>query len=434
MVKMDIPQSEIIEVLRKHGYSDPEMITSHENVMKVSSLEYASGDPVNTGSVGSYYDAEKGDILIARCISLTTISIYERLKAADISGIPHIYDVLTCDGFGLVIEECISGRDLGRLIEEDGGYLRNITNIDHIVSSLVDILEELGDMNPPIIHRDIKPANIMLDDDKNVYLIDFNISREHDGSKIHDTVAMGTRGFAAPEQYGFSESDIRTDFYGLGATVRYILDNVKAYQTFLPDVEREKVLRTFADKCTMLDKKDRFENAFEIKKYLGYDTKTRKSRNADIETNNRNNVKRKKNGSSGEHSSYSNHSKKDGYTLPGFRSGNPLNMVIALVGYFLAGYFAYQLMFLDYKGFDGMKEKYKTPFNAFSAVYTFIVFLIVIFFAADYRGVQSRITFLNKAKSKNEYAVRVGIAATILMLLLLFLEGMIVVSVEKFLE
>ena len=37
MVKMDIPQSEIIEVLRKHGYSDPEMITSHENVMKVSS-------------------------------------------------------------------------------------------------------------------------------------------------------------------------------------------------------------------------------------------------------------------------------------------------------------------------------------------------------------------------------------------------------------
>ena len=109
-------------------------------------------------------------------------------------------------------------------------------------------------------------------------------------------------------------------------------------------------------------------------------------------------------------------------------------MVIALVGYFLAGYFSYQLMFIDYKGFEGMKEKYKTPFNAFSALYTFIVFLIVIFFAADYRGVQSQISFLNKAKSRKEHAVRVGIAATILMMLLLLLEGMIVVSVEKFLE
>ena len=105
---------------------------------------------------------------------------------------------------------------IGEMIEAESNYLTHVDSIYHIISGVLDVLSKLGEMNPPVIHRDIKPDNIMIDRDRKVYLVDFNISRELDGTKVRDTVAMGTRGFAAPEQYGFSESDIRTDFYSLG--------------------------------------------------------------------------------------------------------------------------------------------------------------------------------------------------------------------------
>ena len=77
---------------------------------------------------------------------------------------------------------------------------------------------------------DIKPTNIMLQGDfkkgqgiVSVYLIDFNTARVFDAERNRDTELIGTRGFAAPEQYGFSQSDARTDIYGLGVLLNYML-------------------------------------------------------------------------------------------------------------------------------------------------------------------------------------------------------------------
>lgn len=79
--------------------------------------------------------------------------------------------------------------------------------------------------NPPVIHRDVKPDNILVMGDGTVILTDFNIARHVSGVKSRDTLIMGTAGYAAPEQFGFAESDARTDVYGLGATVRELLKN-----------------------------------------------------------------------------------------------------------------------------------------------------------------------------------------------------------------
>ena len=63
----------------------------------------------------------------------------------------------------------------------------------------------------------------MISNDGIVKLIDFNAAKEFDQSQIEDTRLMGTRKFAAPEQYGFGQSDPRTDLYALGVTMYYLL-------------------------------------------------------------------------------------------------------------------------------------------------------------------------------------------------------------------
>lgn len=86
---------------------------------------------------------------------------------------------------------------------------------------LADILVWLHAQQPPVIHRDLKPSNIMLTDEGRLVLLDFGAARVVTPSRA-DTVALGTPGYAPPEQYG-AETDARTDVYALGATLFELL-------------------------------------------------------------------------------------------------------------------------------------------------------------------------------------------------------------------
>jgi serine/threonine protein kinase len=72
---------------------------------------------------------------------------------------------------------------------------------------------------PPLIHRDIKPANIMVTREKRGVLIDFDASKVYKEGKKEDTTLCGTAGTAAPEQYGFGQSDARTDIFAVGRLI-----------------------------------------------------------------------------------------------------------------------------------------------------------------------------------------------------------------------
>ena len=77
---------------------------------------------------------------------------------------------------------------------------------------LCRVLQYLHNNRPnPIIYRDMKPSNIMLQPDGRLKLIDFGIAREYKRGNTDDTTYIGTRGYAAPEQFGKSQSDARTD-------------------------------------------------------------------------------------------------------------------------------------------------------------------------------------------------------------------------------
>lgn len=118
------------------------------------------------------------------------------------------------------------------------------------------ILEYLHGQEPPVVHRDIKPQNVILKKDGTVALIDFGISRLYKEKETRDTLPCGTRDFAPPEQYGFGQTDRRSDIYSMGMLLIWMLTGeAKKIQT--PATPLEKILK----KCTAFAPKERYDSA-----------------------------------------------------------------------------------------------------------------------------------------------------------------------------
>ena len=138
-------------------------------------------------------------------------------------------------------------------------------DIVSICVKLCDVLAYLHHRESPVIHRDIKPQNVIVRPDGSVALIDFDIARVfHEGSDF-DTRFFGTKVYAPPEQYGFAQTDARTDIYSLGVLLRYLLTgsprenrNVRVYRSL------EKVIA----KCTAFDPKERYSDVDQVKAAL----------------------------------------------------------------------------------------------------------------------------------------------------------------------
>ena len=84
----------------------------------------------------------------------------------------------------------------------------------------------LHSQNPPLIYRDMKPANVILKPDGAIKFIDFGIMRAYKPNQSSDTCCLGTKGYAAPEQFGGSQTDARTDIFGLGMTMFRLVTGV----------------------------------------------------------------------------------------------------------------------------------------------------------------------------------------------------------------
>ncbi|HEX6290794.1 MAG TPA: protein kinase [Herpetosiphonaceae bacterium] len=96
------------------------------------------------------------------------------------------------------------------------------------------VLSYLHNQQPPIIYRDLKPANVILTPEGAIKFIDFGVARTHKHGKSKDTVAIGTFGYAPPEQYGKGQTDARSDIYTLGATLYHLLTNLPPRPLYTP--------------------------------------------------------------------------------------------------------------------------------------------------------------------------------------------------------
>ena len=194
----------------------------------------------------------------------------EMLKRLDHPGIPNIVDVIDTDDALLIVMDYIEGNTLSKALEESGAQ-----DQDDVVEWAMQLCEVLGYLHsrvPQIIYCDIKPSNVMLRPDGSITLIDFGSAREIRPAGAANMTRLGTKGYAAPEQYsGIGQLDARTDIYCLGATMYHLLTghnpSVYPYE-MVPirqwDPDLSSGLERIILKCTQRDPADRYDSCAEL--------------------------------------------------------------------------------------------------------------------------------------------------------------------------
>ncbi len=136
------------------------------------------------------------------------------------TNLPAIYDYFTDAGHWYVVMEFIKGQTLETHLNNRSVSLENTLAVG---VQLCTVLDYLHTRQPSIIFRDLKPANVMLTSEGHLYLIDFGIARHFKPGQTKDTIALGSPGYAAPEQYGKAQTTPRSDIYSLGALLHHML-------------------------------------------------------------------------------------------------------------------------------------------------------------------------------------------------------------------
>jgi F-box protein 11 len=137
--------------------------------------------------------------------------------------LPRIYDHFPEDGRWYLVMDFIEGETLAERLDRATDDKFTPSEAIRVAYQLCTVLHDLHTQQPPIIFRDLKPGNIMLTAQDHVYLIDFGIARFFKQGQAKDTIALGSPGYAAPEQYGKAQSTPSSDIYGLGVTLHQML-------------------------------------------------------------------------------------------------------------------------------------------------------------------------------------------------------------------
>lgn len=198
--------------------------------------------------------------LMVKCVcDKENFEIFSRLSRINRPNLMRVYDTVITDGECVSICEYIEGVTLEKYVESN--RLFSEIEVRNITAQLCDGLDALHRCG--IIHRDITPSNIMLSSDGIVKIIDYDIVRTVKRGQSADTQVLGTPGFAAPEQFGFSQTDSRADIYSCGVMMNYLLTG---------NLPNEKLyfgnLTPIIQKCVEMDCENRYHSALELKQVV----------------------------------------------------------------------------------------------------------------------------------------------------------------------
>ena len=192
--------------------------------------------------------------------------------------IPRVVDIIEDEESIYIVRDYIEGETLETIVRMYGAQ-----PADKVIEwgkQMCSALGYLHSQNPPLIYRDMKPANVILKPDGAIKFIDFGIMRAYKPNQSSDTCCLGTKGYAAPEQFGGSQTDARTDIFGLGMTMFRLVTEVdpieppyeiKPICTINPNLPRG--LEYIISKCIQLNPNERYQSCEELmadlNNYLG---------------------------------------------------------------------------------------------------------------------------------------------------------------------
>lgn len=205
------------------------------------------------------------------------------MKRLDHPALPRIVDIIEDGKTIFVIMDYVEGESLDKTLKSLGHPMSEVDVVDWGIQ-LCDVLQYLHSQEKPIIYRDMKPANIILRDDNTVKLIDFGIAREYKEDRSYDTQVLGTRGYAAPEQFSKNvQSDVRTDIYSLGVTLhRLVTGRNPLEDTVIRPIRQinpslSEGLEHIIEKATQLDPNNRYQSCLEMRYDLEHYTQLTKA-------------------------------------------------------------------------------------------------------------------------------------------------------------
>lgn len=192
------------------------------------------------------------------------------MKKLDHPTLPRIVDIIDDTKTVYIVMDYIEGESLNKVLDAYGTQPQEA--VIEWAKQLSEVLDYLHTRVPPVIYRDMKPANIMLKPDGTIRLIDFGIAREYKKGKAGDTTSIGTRGYAAPEQFGDKgQTDARTDIYSLGVTLYHLVTGknpaeppYEIYPIRHWNANLSSGLEWLIQKCTQLNPNDRFQSCAEV--------------------------------------------------------------------------------------------------------------------------------------------------------------------------
>lgn len=198
-------------------------------------------------------------IYIEKSIALDKISIYQSLMQITHSNLPKIHAVFECENEAVIIEEYLTGQTLREFIDEK--ILLKNEDVIYIINQICDAVDILH--SEKIIHRDINPNNIMITKDYKITLFDFDISRMRKDNTSTDTEILGTKGYVAPEQFGFMQTDKTADIYSIGMVLKELCDKNLNNTTF-----RKSLMEGVSEQCMKFNPSERYKTTIELKTAL----------------------------------------------------------------------------------------------------------------------------------------------------------------------
>src|SRR6266702_3279630 len=185
-------------------------------------------DSVGKGGMGAVYRAEDTQLgnrkVAIKEMSQSGLSPKQVIEAAyafkqeahilaglQHPNLPNIYDHFSEAGCWYLVMSFIQGETLEDYLKKASGGKLPVREVLQIGIQLCTVLNYLHTQQPPIIFRDLKPSNIIRTTDGHLYLIDFGIARHFKPGQAKDTAAYGSRGYAAPEQYGTAQTAPHSD-------------------------------------------------------------------------------------------------------------------------------------------------------------------------------------------------------------------------------
>ena len=191
------------------------------------------------------------------------MEIMKKMADRKLSGIPKAYRIFEENGEVYLVREYIEGMSLAQMVLQKGGISE--AEIYRISRKICQTAEQFQNPDEPMIHRDIKPENIVVTPGGEVVFIDFGTMRSYKKDGSRDTFVVGTRGTAAPEQYGYTQTDQRTDVYAIGQTMLYmVLESYEMNQ--LSECAVSRRMKKIIEKACSFEPDKRYGDAAQLRR------------------------------------------------------------------------------------------------------------------------------------------------------------------------